>query len=164
MTLSVLGPAQPASAHTLGPSGSSDYRSALTGVYPSVVGVVVQVLDDGQHVELSNATPTPLVVLGYSGEPYLMVSKTGVWENVRSPYLKSVRVSMVGSGSLLGDLLGRWRSLGAWERAAEFCNGSVGVGGAVKAGPLGPPGGGALRAPCFSCRQPPWILTASRRS
>ena len=36
----------------------------------------------------------------------------------------------------------------------------VGRGGAVKAGPLGPPVGGALTAPGLSCRQPPSDWTA----
>ncbi len=89
----VLVPAAPAEAHTLGPSGSSNYRSALVSVSPRVDGLRVRVVDDGQHVELTNSSELPVVVLGYDGEPYLMVDRRGVWENVRSPSLYLNRVS-----------------------------------------------------------------------
>lgn len=87
LTALIIAPAGPASAHSLGPSGSSNYRSTLSGVSPHVPGVSVEVLDDGQHIQLSNTAPTPVVILGYSDEPYLMVNGGGVWQNVRSPSL-----------------------------------------------------------------------------
>ena len=93
----VLAPASPAWAHgSLGPSGSSNYRSALSGITPRVAGVTVQVLDNGQHVELLNTTSTPVVILGYSGEPYLMVEAGGSWQNLRSPSLYLNRSSTPG--------------------------------------------------------------------
>jgi hypothetical protein len=91
--LVVLVPAAPAAAHTLGPSGSSNYRSALVGIFPPVGGLRVRVVDDGQHVELTNSGAQQVVVLGYDGEPYLMVGPGGVWENVRSPSLYLNRVA-----------------------------------------------------------------------
>lgn len=95
--MSVVVPASPAWAHGVGgPSGSSNYRSELLGVNPSVPGVTVKVLDDGGHIQLSNTTTTPLVILGYSGEPYLMVDSGGVWQNARSPSLYLNRSSTPG--------------------------------------------------------------------
>lgn len=93
VVLLVLGPAEDASAHGLGPSASSNYRSAVTSVTPPLAGVTVRVVDDGQHIELTNTTRTPLVVLGFYGEPYLMVDAHGVWQNTRSPTLYSNRSS-----------------------------------------------------------------------
>ncbi len=84
----VLLPASPAWAHSVvGPSGSSNYRSALVDIRPKVLGISAAVLDDGQHIAVTNATAVPLVILGYSGEPYLMVDSLGVWQNLRSPSL-----------------------------------------------------------------------------
>jgi hypothetical protein len=53
----------------------------------------VRVVDDGQHVELTNSAEQAVVVLGYDDEPYLMVGRTGVWQNVRSPSVYLNRVS-----------------------------------------------------------------------
>ena len=93
----VLVPAAPASAHSVvGPSGSSNYRSTLRDVTPEIPGVSVHVLDDGQHIQLINTTSAPVVVLGYSGEPYLMVTANGVWQNDRSPSLYLNRSSTPG--------------------------------------------------------------------
>ena len=56
----------------------------------------VRVLDGGQHVELVNTTPTAVIILGYSGEPYLMVEAGGVWQNLRAPSLYLNRSSAAG--------------------------------------------------------------------
>src|SRR5947209_10016612 len=82
----LVGTAAPAAAHsaTGGPI-STDWRSTLEAVTPAVTGVRVSVVDLSQRLELSNAGPTEVMVLGYHGEPYLRVGPAGVFENVRSP-------------------------------------------------------------------------------
>jgi hypothetical protein len=47
----------------------------------------VRVVDGGQHIEMTNTTAEPVVLLGYSGEPYLLVDRLGVSQNARSPSL-----------------------------------------------------------------------------
>lgn len=77
--------ASPAGAHGLGGPTPTNYRTDLRGVRPPVPGIVVRVLDFGDRIELTNRTARPVVVLGYEGEPYLRVTRDGVWENRRSP-------------------------------------------------------------------------------
>lgn len=90
-------PAEAASAHSiLGPSGSTNYRSKLLMIDPAIGGVSAKVVDGGQHVELTNTNSMPVVILGYSGEDYLMVDSRGVWQNVRSPSLYLNRSSTPG--------------------------------------------------------------------
>jgi hypothetical protein len=50
-----------------------------------VRGLTVHVTDLGTKVEVTNDGNTEVVVLGYSGEPYLRVGPKGVFENTRSP-------------------------------------------------------------------------------
>jgi hypothetical protein len=50
-----------------------------------VPGVTVRVVELGGRLELRNDSPAEVVVIGYDGEPYLRVGRTGTFENVRSP-------------------------------------------------------------------------------
>jgi len=77
--------AAPASAHGLGGLEPTNYESVLRSVSPHVDGLHVRVTDLGTRIELTNDGPHDVVVLGYSGEPYLRVGPDGVFENVRSP-------------------------------------------------------------------------------
>ena len=118
----VIAPAAPAWAHSLGPSGSSNYRSTLSSISPYVSGVSVEVLDDGQHIRLSNTAPAPVVILGYSDEPYLMVDAGGVWQNVRAPSLYLNRSSTAGLVYMPPGTDARARPL--WQRACK-CHAAV---------------------------------------
>ena len=79
--------AGPASAHVIGGVNPTNYQSRLFSVDPPVAGVKLRLLDLGRRVQVSNTTRVDLTVLGYSGEPYLRVGGSGVYENVRSPSL-----------------------------------------------------------------------------
>jgi hypothetical protein len=83
-TFVVLG-AEPASAHGLTGAQPTNFASRVLSVAPAVAGLRVVVRDLGARVEVRNDTPYDVVVLGYSGEPYLRVGPTGVYENRRSP-------------------------------------------------------------------------------
>ncbi len=81
----VLLTAAPAGAHGLGGPQPTNYRTDLTGLHPPVPGIRVRVLELGDRIELTNRTSRTVVVLGYEGEPYLRITRRGVWENRRSP-------------------------------------------------------------------------------
>jgi hypothetical protein len=90
----LLRAAVPASAHTAGSGASpSDYRSTLVSITPRLPGVSVAE-SEGLYLRLTNTGRVPVTVFGYSGEPYLRVSRAGVWENHRSPatYLNRTRL------------------------------------------------------------------------
>src|SRR4051794_17835117 len=81
--LVLLAPA--AGAHTVSGSGASNYHTVLSSVTPSVPGVTVEVIEAGSRLQLTNESPTEVVVFGYTGEPYLRVGPDGVFQNVHSP-------------------------------------------------------------------------------
>jgi len=81
----VVATAAPAAAHGVGGVEPSNYRTRVDSVEPSTPGLVVRPVDLGTRLELTNRSPTDVVVLGYDGEPYLRVGPRGVFENVRSP-------------------------------------------------------------------------------
>src|SRR5436190_12202642 len=62
----------------------SDYAAELDGLSPQVEGVTVRLVDEGTRIEL-DAGDHEVVVLGYEGEPYLLVDEGGVFENALSP-------------------------------------------------------------------------------
>ena len=76
----MLGQAWPAAAH-----GHGTYRTGIVSVRPAVTGLSVSVANDGSWVQVTNAGATAVVVLGLDDEPYLRVSRDGVWRNDRSP-------------------------------------------------------------------------------
>jgi hypothetical protein len=57
------------------------YRAEITGMTPSVPGLTAKVDPLGDWIELSNAGPASVIVLGYSREPYLRLTPTGSDEN-----------------------------------------------------------------------------------
>lgn len=88
----LLGAATPAAAHG-GAIASSDYRTRITDVEPSLDGLELRVVEAGGRLELVNRTGEEVVVLGYEGERYLRITADGVFENRRSPavYLNATR-------------------------------------------------------------------------
>ncbi len=79
-----VAPAASAAAHGPSPGDAAYYRCRLTAVTPAMDGVTVDVARDGSWIRIRNATATPLVILGYDGEPYLRVGPAGAEENVTS--------------------------------------------------------------------------------
>ena len=83
--VSVVVAAEPAGAHGLGGISPTNYQSRLITVTPRVAGIEVEVVDLGNHLELTNHTGHDVVVIGYDDEPYLRVGPHAVFENLRSP-------------------------------------------------------------------------------
>jgi hypothetical protein len=83
--VALLVAATPAGAHTTSGPPASDYRSTVTGVVPAAPGVHAGHASDGDRIELRVDGPARVTVLGYQGEPYLRVSRDGVFENRSSP-------------------------------------------------------------------------------
>ena len=81
----VVATASPASAHGAGGLQPTDYVVDVHGVRPPIPGVTVRAVDLGSKLELRNVGRVPVTVLGYDDEPYLRVTRDGVFENTRSP-------------------------------------------------------------------------------
>ena len=77
--------APPASAHTVGGSGATDFHSVLDAITPAVPGLGLKVVENGTKLELTNTTGTDVVVDGYANDPFLRVGPDGVFENMQSP-------------------------------------------------------------------------------
>jgi hypothetical protein len=83
--LAGLAMAGPAAAHVGGGAAGSNFDGRVLAVTPEVPGLTVRVLQFGYELELVNATPAEVVVLGYDDEPYLRIGPDGVWRNANSP-------------------------------------------------------------------------------
>ena len=102
-TGALVAAAPPAAAHTVTGVAATNYRSRITSIAPATPGLRVRLLDLGRRVELVNSTRAEIVVLGYSGEPYLRIGAGGVFENVRSPaiYLNAAQNQGLVSGDVV---------------------------------------------------------------
>lgn len=70
--------------------GFHPFESEIAGIFPPrlATGLEVRMLDFDEQVELVNRSGEPVIVMGYSGEPYARVESDGpVFLNVRSPAL-----------------------------------------------------------------------------
>lgn len=87
--------AAPAAAHGRG-SDATNYDSDVTE-QPDLDGVTWQVRGGDEFLQVTNASDTELVVLGYSGEPYLRIGPDGVLVNRNSEatYLNADRYAEV---------------------------------------------------------------------
>jgi hypothetical protein len=85
--------ATPASSTAHRGSAGKGYVSTIAGLVPNVLGVSVNVLGGDDRLRLSNYSDKNVVILGYEGEPYLRFTRSGVFENIRSPaaYLNRFR-------------------------------------------------------------------------
>ena len=111
--------APPAAAHTVTGVSPTNYKSELLAVTPPVPGVSLRLLDLGNRIELVNHSRFPIVVLGYSGEPYLRVGPTGVFENIHSP---AVYLNKAAAGSSTSTSLPRQADASAppsWHRTSS---------------------------------------------
>lgn len=88
--ISLLGNPTAADAH-FGGARPSNYHSYIVSTSAPSPGMTIKTIEQGDRVEASNPTSTPLMVYGYSHqEPgpkdqYLKISKDGVWVNTKSP-------------------------------------------------------------------------------
>ncbi len=66
--------------------GNSNYRDVIDRVGPSPPGLSVQVLNFDNNLEVDNRTGKPVVIYGYTGDPYARLLADGtVQVNQRSP-------------------------------------------------------------------------------
>jgi hypothetical protein len=77
--------AAPAHAHSAAGEDATNFRTRLLSVTPATPGLDVEIIENGNRIQVTNATDQQVVVLGYQGEPYLRIGPDGVAENVRSP-------------------------------------------------------------------------------
>jgi hypothetical protein len=83
--LLVLVGAAPASAHGVGGAQPTNYKVTIRSVEPPIPGVHVSVVEQSSRLQLVNTSSQPVTVLGYSEEPYLRITRNGVYENRKSP-------------------------------------------------------------------------------
>lgn len=81
----LFGAATPAYAHSADAPTATDYRVTVTGISPALPGLTIRTVEAGARLELVNDSGTDVEVLGYSGEPYLLIRPDGVWQNANSP-------------------------------------------------------------------------------
>jgi hypothetical protein len=81
----LLAPASAALAHNGTGGSSSDYRIQITGWQGDHTGIELRIVELGNRLELHRTTAQSVMILGYSGEPYLRLDRSGVSENVNSP-------------------------------------------------------------------------------
>ncbi len=108
-TLVVLGalaswlvfPAGPAQAHSVSGAASTNFHTSMTGMTPTVAGIVLAPVENGSRIELTVAGHQTVIVKGYNDEPYLRVDPTGVWQNALSSatYLNRSRYGPQGLSS-----------------------------------------------------------------
>jgi hypothetical protein len=77
--------ASSASAHPTNPSDAQHYRSVVTGIAPATAPFTVSLSPAGDWIEVRTLGAVPLTVLGYFGEPYLLVTAAEVKVNTMSP-------------------------------------------------------------------------------
>jgi hypothetical protein len=113
-------PADPALAHGGNGGSSSDYRVEITGFTGDHSGIELRSVEFGNRVEIRRTTAREVIVLGYSGEPYLRLDTSGVWENLNSPahYLNLDRfASKAPPASATADAKPNWQQLNSGTSA-----------------------------------------------
>jgi hypothetical protein len=114
-------PAGPAVAHGGGPSipDAAYYRTALSSDNVLPPGVAVSVDPAGEWLQVGYTGPSEVIVLGYSGEPYLRITASSAQENTLSPttYLNKVGFADLPAGSLAATVAPVWQPIAAVGRA-----------------------------------------------
>jgi hypothetical protein len=120
LTLAAAITLAPAAAAAHPPAGqlpdASYYRAELTGVAPATNGVTVRVDPGGEWLEMANAGPATVIVLGYTGEPYLRLTPASAEENQLSQttYLnRSLFADSVPTGQGGSSVAPAWQQIGA---------------------------------------------------
>ncbi len=97
------------------PSDAGYYETALTAVTPQPPGVTVRVAPGGDWIELTDAGPSEVVVSGYGDEPYLRLTRSGVWQNDQSPTSYLNQSLFVDAAAVTGrptSAAPSWRQIG----------------------------------------------------
>lgn len=86
----VVGSARPAEAHFGGGQAASNFAGRITSITPTMAGVSVQIIDNGERLRIANTSDRTVIVYGYdhragtTRDAYMKVNKDGVWVNERS--------------------------------------------------------------------------------
>src|SRR6478736_8996318 len=126
--------ASPAGAHSTSGPPASNFHAVVRGVTPAVRGVHAALGADGEQIELRVDGGARVTVLGYQGEPYLRVSRAGVFENRESPAVAPNR-PRVPTGAAPSGRIGspRWVRVSAGSTARWHDHRAHWMGGATPA-------------------------------
>jgi hypothetical protein len=118
--LVLLAPAV-AEAHPPGPLSVdvAYYRTEITGITPPASGLTATVDPAGEWIELSTTGPGTVIVLGYTGEPYLRLTANSAEENQLSAttYLnRSMFADSVPTGQSPANVAPAWKQIGSTGR------------------------------------------------
>ncbi len=110
--------AGPASAHTVGGGGPTNFTTHLGPLTPATPGLTLEVIENGARLELTNHTGKEVVILDYQSLPYLRVTADGgVSENLLSEatYLNQTRNGTTPVPNLPGMETGKteWKQIGS---------------------------------------------------
>jgi hypothetical protein len=115
-------PAGPAVAHGGGPSipDAAYYRAALSSDNVLPTDVTASVDPAGEWLQVGYTGGDEVIVLGYSGEPYLRITASSAQENTLSPttYLNKAGFADLPAGSLAATVAPVWQPIAAVGRAA----------------------------------------------
>jgi hypothetical protein len=75
----------------------SGYDTQVTGIDPAIKGVTATAPQNGESLTVENPTSTPLILLGYGGEPAYKVSTAGAFYNKASPSYKLNQQATIGT-------------------------------------------------------------------
>jgi hypothetical protein len=112
--------APPASAHSVSGVAATNYETRLVRVQPPPPpGLEIRVVEVGSRLEVTNKTATELMIVGYTGEPYLRIDPGGVFENLESPstYINASRKGSTVPEGVDGTAVPRWRKVSSGSTA-----------------------------------------------
>jgi hypothetical protein len=136
-----------AAAHTPKPgappcAATYPWRSQVTSIKPAIPELNASVLYCDDKLLLSSTSAKDVIVLGYSGEPYLRLAPRGVWTNADSPatYLNMSRNGVAPPPTATGEGKPRWIKVAdsriyAWHDHRIHWMGEAGLPAIVKKDP-----------------------------
>ncbi len=99
-----------------GPGEAEGYLSKVSRITPALPGLRARVIEGDEKLRLTNGTGRPLVILGYSGEPYLRFSGRGIEVNLHSSayYLNRDRYAKTAVPAAANDKPpAKWKLVGS---------------------------------------------------
>src|SRR5690348_12779524 len=81
---------------TLAYASSGYFVTKVTGISPAFAGGSASANSGGVDITAVNEGPTPVIVDGYSGEPFVRIESDGVWQNQNSPAVYLDQSSTIG--------------------------------------------------------------------
>jgi hypothetical protein len=119
VALAALALCASAAAHTIPGGGANPYTSTVRGIVPPAPGVFAAILGQDDRVWIDDSEHRTLLVLGYQGEPYLRLGRTGVFRNLNSPatYVNQSRygVGVSAPSSATAKAAPKWQRISRGE-------------------------------------------------